>query len=232
RRAGTNRLVNHPLRAGRLRRPHIDELAARALAAAKAQQLSLPGEQPAAGFVRELAGEALAVRERLAALHAQIQAPPPPPPRPPLRRRPHPRPARDGGAPHRRVHRRGRWHQPLPDTRPARGRGRTRADPQTVRQSPLPATSKRRQQGPQARPLPVRLLLAQPPRQPSVPHPQTPRGKATPSNRDRAPTPPRRRPPRTAAHTAALPTRTSPSRLTNALGCLLFRQVEEHFLER
>src|SRR5262249_54039415 len=73
RRAGTNRLVNHPLRAGRLRRPHIDELAARALAAAKAQQLSLPGEQPAAGFVRELAGEALAVRERLAALDAQIE---------------------------------------------------------------------------------------------------------------------------------------------------------------
>src|SRR5262249_57192540 len=92
--------------------------------------------------------------------------------------------------------------------------------------------SNRRQQGPQARPLPAPLLPAHPPRQPSVPHPQTPRGKATPSSRDRAPTPPRRRPPRTAAHTAALPTRTSPSRLTNALGCLLFRQVEEHFLER
>src|SRR5262249_7475319 len=73
RRAGTNRLVNHPLRAGRLRRPHIDELAARALAAAKAQRLSLPGEQPAAGSVRDLAGEALAVRERLAALDAQIE---------------------------------------------------------------------------------------------------------------------------------------------------------------
>lgn len=73
RRAGKTRLVNHLLKAGRLPRTQIDRLAEQALAAAKAQQLALPGEQLAADLVRELAQEALAVRDRLARLDAQIE---------------------------------------------------------------------------------------------------------------------------------------------------------------
>jgi transposase len=73
RRAGASRLVNHLLRAGRLPRPHVEQLAEQALAAAKAQQLALPGERLAAELVRELAQEALAVRERLARLDAELE---------------------------------------------------------------------------------------------------------------------------------------------------------------
>src|SRR5581483_4319805 len=64
RRAGKTRLVNHLLKAGRLPRPHVERLTEQALAAAKAQQIALPGERLAAELVRELAAEALAVRER------------------------------------------------------------------------------------------------------------------------------------------------------------------------
>jgi transposase len=73
RRAGTSRLVNHMLRGGRLPRPHVETLAGQALAAAKQQQLALPGERLAAELVRELAEEAIAVRERLARLDTQIK---------------------------------------------------------------------------------------------------------------------------------------------------------------
>jgi transposase len=73
RRAGANRLINHMLKSGRLPRPHLERLAETALAAAKAQQLALPGERLAAELVRELAQETLAVRDRLARLDAQIE---------------------------------------------------------------------------------------------------------------------------------------------------------------
>jgi transposase len=73
RRAGRSRLVNHLLRAGRLPRPHIEQLADAALAAAQAQRLTLPGDRLAAELVRELAGEALAVRERLARLDTDLE---------------------------------------------------------------------------------------------------------------------------------------------------------------
>jgi transposase len=73
RRAGPTRLVNHLLKAGRLPRPHIDKLAEQALAAANAQRLALPGERLAAELVRELAQEALAVRDRLATLDADLE---------------------------------------------------------------------------------------------------------------------------------------------------------------
>jgi transposase len=73
RRAGASRLVKAMLASGRLPRPHVEKLAAQALAAAKAQQLALPGERLAAELVRELAQEALAVRERLASLDTQIE---------------------------------------------------------------------------------------------------------------------------------------------------------------
>jgi transposase len=73
RRAGKTRLVNHLLRAGRLPRPHLERLAEQALTAAKAQQLALPGERLAAELVRELAHEALAVRDRLTRLDAELE---------------------------------------------------------------------------------------------------------------------------------------------------------------
>jgi transposase len=73
RRAGARRLVNQMLNAGRLPRPHVEKLAEGALAAAKAQRLALPGERLAAELVRELAEEALAVRDRLARLDTQIE---------------------------------------------------------------------------------------------------------------------------------------------------------------
>jgi hypothetical protein len=73
RQAGLARLVNHMLKAGRLPRPHIEHLAEQALTAAKAQQLTLPGERLAAELVHELAQEALAVRERLARLDAELE---------------------------------------------------------------------------------------------------------------------------------------------------------------
>jgi transposase len=73
RRAGASRLAKHLLRAGRLPRPHVEQLAAQAVEAARAQRLALPGERLAAELVRELAQEALAVRERLARLDAELE---------------------------------------------------------------------------------------------------------------------------------------------------------------
>lgn len=68
--AGPQRLLRHLRRAERL--PHVETLAATALAAAAAQPLALPGEAVAAGLCRELAQEALAVWARLATLDQQI----------------------------------------------------------------------------------------------------------------------------------------------------------------
>ena len=72
RRAGATRIADYLLRAGNVRRAHAERLAQEALAAARAQRLALPAEQVAAELVRELAQEALAVRERLAALDGQL----------------------------------------------------------------------------------------------------------------------------------------------------------------
>jgi len=73
RRAGRRRLIDHIAKAGRLPRAHVEQLADRALAAAKAQTVALPAEGVAAGLVRELAGEAWAARERITALDAEIE---------------------------------------------------------------------------------------------------------------------------------------------------------------
>lgn len=73
RRAGVSQLVKCMLASGRLPRPHVEKLAAQAVAAAKAQQLALPGERLAAELVRELAEETLAVRERLARLDRELE---------------------------------------------------------------------------------------------------------------------------------------------------------------
>ncbi len=74
RRAGGKRLVAYLLRAGHLRQAQVERLAEQTLAAARAQHVVVPGEQVAAELVRELAREALAVRERLASLDAQLEA--------------------------------------------------------------------------------------------------------------------------------------------------------------
>jgi transposase len=74
RRAGRRRLTDHIAKAGRLGRSHVEGLADAALDAAKAQTVALPAERVAAGLVRELAGEAWAARERIAALDGEIEA--------------------------------------------------------------------------------------------------------------------------------------------------------------
>jgi transposase len=71
---GRRRLIDHIAKAGRLGRAHVAQLADRALAAAQAQTVALPAEGVAAGLVRELAGEAWAARERIAALDTEIEA--------------------------------------------------------------------------------------------------------------------------------------------------------------
>jgi transposase len=73
RRAGERRLLEYLLRAGHLRRANAERLAKQALAAARAQQVVVPGERVAAELVRELAHEAITVRDRLAALDHQIE---------------------------------------------------------------------------------------------------------------------------------------------------------------
>jgi transposase len=73
RRAGRRRLVEYLLRAGHLPRAHVERLAEAALLAARAQRIALPGERVAAELVRELAREALAARERLAAVDAELE---------------------------------------------------------------------------------------------------------------------------------------------------------------
>jgi len=67
--AGRARLLRH-LRRGSAR--HLEALATAALEAAQRQQIALPGERVAAGLCQELAREALAVRERLAAIEAAL----------------------------------------------------------------------------------------------------------------------------------------------------------------
>jgi transposase len=71
RRAGPRRVAAHLKRAGGL--PHVDALAAVALAAARAQRVAVPGERLAAELVRELAREALATRDRLARLDRDLE---------------------------------------------------------------------------------------------------------------------------------------------------------------
>ena len=69
--AGPSGLEDHLAGVG-LARPQRQRLVAQAVAAAAAQQLGMAGEQLAAGLVRELAGEALACRARLAELEGDL----------------------------------------------------------------------------------------------------------------------------------------------------------------
>jgi transposase len=72
--AGRRRLAEHILRAGRIARRHADELADHALAAAREQMITVPGERVAADLVRELAAEAAHTRSRLCALDRDLEA--------------------------------------------------------------------------------------------------------------------------------------------------------------
>src|SRR5919202_1408730 len=74
RNAGRRRLAEHILRAGLIARRHADELADRALAAAREQTIAVPGERVAADLVRELAVEAARTRSRVAALDRDLEA--------------------------------------------------------------------------------------------------------------------------------------------------------------
>ena len=70
--AGRDALLAHLAEAGRLRAERLQSLAASVLAAAQAQRVAVPGQTLAARLVRELAEEALALRDRLAALEDEI----------------------------------------------------------------------------------------------------------------------------------------------------------------
>jgi transposase len=74
RRAGRQRLIDYLARAGGIPRRHIEQLADAAIAASKAQQLSVPGERISAELVRELALELRQLRERLTALDRELEA--------------------------------------------------------------------------------------------------------------------------------------------------------------
>jgi transposase len=74
RHAGRRRLIEHVLKAGRVSRRCAEQLADKALAAAQAQTISVPGELVAADLVRELAAECARTRARLNELDTQLHA--------------------------------------------------------------------------------------------------------------------------------------------------------------
>ena len=69
--AGKKRLVRHLKAAGGL--PNVSALADRALAAAAEQTIAVPAERMSARLIKELAGEALATRTRLASLDHELE---------------------------------------------------------------------------------------------------------------------------------------------------------------
>lgn len=70
--AGPDAITAHLTAAGGLRRTRVEALARVVVEAAQAQRVVVPGEATAARLVRELAQEALAVRERLGRLDLEI----------------------------------------------------------------------------------------------------------------------------------------------------------------
>lgn len=73
RRAGRARLTNYLLGAGGLSHTHVDQLVDRALAAAQAQRLTIPGETISAQIVKELALELRQGRQRLLTLDSELE---------------------------------------------------------------------------------------------------------------------------------------------------------------
>jgi transposase len=74
RHAGRRRPAEHILRAGRIPRRHAEQLADKALAAAREQRIVVSGERVAAELVRELAVEAARTRSRVCALDRDLEA--------------------------------------------------------------------------------------------------------------------------------------------------------------
>jgi transposase len=74
RKAGERRVAEHIARAGNIPRRSVETLAQSALAAAREQQVALPGEAVAARIVRELATDAWQARERIAELDRELTA--------------------------------------------------------------------------------------------------------------------------------------------------------------
>ena len=72
RRAGKRRIIAHLVKTRSLRNP--DDLAERALKAAKDQRIAVPGEAVTAELIRELACEALQTRDRIARLERDLEA--------------------------------------------------------------------------------------------------------------------------------------------------------------
>lgn len=70
--AGRRRVLAHLGKIGHVPASVITELADGAMAAANAQQVSVPGEKVAADLIRGLAGEMRAARDQLAAIDKQI----------------------------------------------------------------------------------------------------------------------------------------------------------------
>lgn len=70
--AGTDAVTEHLSGAGRLRAERVEALAESVTRAAHAQRVAVPGEALAARLVRELAGDALAARDRLTTIDSEI----------------------------------------------------------------------------------------------------------------------------------------------------------------
>lgn len=73
RRAGHRRVVEHLHKLRGMRSQRAQALATAAVEAARAQHIAVPGERRAAELIRELATEALAVRDRLARLDTELE---------------------------------------------------------------------------------------------------------------------------------------------------------------
>lgn len=72
RRAGQARIIGYLRRTGRYKLATLDTLAAAATAAAQAQTVSVPAEATAAMIAKDLAGECLTTRDKIAAVDEQI----------------------------------------------------------------------------------------------------------------------------------------------------------------
>lgn len=73
RKAGRRRIIDRIKAGGRIATHHAEQLADKALVAADAQTIALPGERVAADIIRELATEAARVRDRLAKLDQELE---------------------------------------------------------------------------------------------------------------------------------------------------------------
>ena len=170
--AGKKRLLRHLQAAGGL--PKVEDLADRVLAVAAEQTVTVPAERMTARLIRELAAEGLASRTRLIELDRELEA---------LLQR-HPDAALIRSLPGmgavltaELIAEAGNLARFRSADALASAAGMAPV-PATIRPNPLPATAQWRQQEPQARLLPVGLLLPRARRQPDLLRTQATRGKA------------------------------------------------------